>query len=111
MVVGLLRVKLASYEYPHHYYPALAGIVAGIAVGIAALWQPGTLRRVALAALVLATPVWGFVIQPQLVALPTTSYQRSTLGFSWGIAYPLAEYVRGHTSPDDGLYVSGSRGE
>jgi hypothetical protein len=111
MVAGLLRVKLATYEYPHHYYPALAGIVAGIAVGIAALWQAGTLRRVALAALVLATPVWGFVIQPQLVALKTPSYQRTTLGFQWGIAYPLAQYVDRHTRPGDGLYVSNARGE
>jgi hypothetical protein len=111
IVVGLLRVKLATYEYPHHYYPALAGIVAGIAVGIAALWQAGTARRVALAALVLAAPVWGFVLQPQLDALRTPSYLRSSLGFQWGIAYPLAQYVDRHTRPDEGLYVVGSRGE
>ena len=38
--VAWLRVKSASYEFPHHYYPALPGIAAGIALGIAALWQP-----------------------------------------------------------------------
>jgi hypothetical protein len=111
IVVGLLRVKLATYEYPHHFYPVLAGVVAGIAVGIAALWQPGTARRVALAGLVLATPVWGFVLQPQLKDLATPSFERSTLGYSWGIAYPIAEYVRAHTRPGDRIYVGDSRGE
>ena len=40
IVVAWLRVKLASYEFAHHYYPALPGIAVGFALGVAALWRP-----------------------------------------------------------------------
>jgi hypothetical protein len=48
IVLAWLRVKLAAYEFPHHYYPALLGISIGLALGVATLWQAATARRVAL---------------------------------------------------------------
>jgi hypothetical protein len=111
IVVAWLRVKPATYFYPHHYYPVMLGIAAGIAVGAAAVWPEQTARRVGVAVLVLAAPLWSEVIQPQLQALRVPANLRVASGINYGSAYPAAEYVRAHTRPDDTIYVNGSHGE
>lgn len=109
IVVAFLRVKIANYSFPHHYYPVLPGIAIGIAAGVAALWRQSLMERVALAALVLAVPLWTEVLAFQRASL----HQPATLRFSgevsnpYHLAYPVSAFIRAHTSPDDTIYMAG----
>jgi hypothetical protein len=109
IVVAFLRVKLANYSFPHHYYPVLPGIAVGIAAGIAALWRASFVERIALAALVLAVPLWTEVLAFQRAGLD----QPATLRFSgdptspYRLAYPVSAFIRAHTTPDDTIYMAG----
>jgi hypothetical protein len=111
IVFSWLRVKLTRYEYPHHYAPALVGIAAGIAAGTAALWRPGALNRGALSALVLAAPVWAFVLDPQWQGLAIPPQDRSAPGNQYGHVYPVSHWLRDNTPANARIYVVGAQAE
>jgi hypothetical protein len=104
-----LRVKVANYSYSHHYYPALPGIAAGIALGIASLWRRSLLERVAICALVLAAPLWSEVLRFQGHGLrqPATLRFYKTASHPYHLAYPVSAFIRAHTSPSDTIYMAG----
>jgi hypothetical protein len=111
VAIGWARVKYASYEFPHHYYPVLPGLVAGLAVGAARLWalvaQPR--RRWAIAAVALALPLWQWVVVPERDALDVPPRLRWGPDFqSFALAYPIADFVRAHTRPDERILVVGT---
>jgi hypothetical protein len=111
IVLSWARVKLASYEFPHHFTPGLVGIAAGIAVGVAALWPPDGLSRIALGALVLAAPLWTYVLEPQWKALAIPPDRRTVADETTGNVYPAAEFLRAHTRPSDRIMVSGGQAQ
>lgn len=102
MALSILRVEAASYAFDNQYVPGLAGIAVGVALGIASLWGPGTGRRVALAALVLAGPVWSAVFAPQLRELSIPADQRGD-----PFVPAAVEYIRASTEEDSKLTVVG----
>ena len=108
IVVAWLRVKLPSYELPHQSYPALPAIAVGLALGVAALWQPATGRRVALAALVLVLAAWPNVVSPQWEAAWDPPWERPAQSYPLAEQYPVARFVGAHTAPSDRIIVSGS---
>ncbi len=101
IVVAWLRVKLASYEFAHQYYPALPGIAVGLALGVAALWQPSAARRAALAAVVLVVAAWPYVIAQQWNALDTPPWERPGVAYPAAEQYPVGRFVAAHTRPSD----------
>ncbi len=109
IVVAWTRVKVANYSYSHHYYPALPGIAAGIAVGIGSLWRRSLLERVAICALVLAVPLWSEVLRFQGHALrePATLRFYKTASHPYHLVYPVSAFIRSHTSPSDTIYMAG----
>jgi hypothetical protein len=111
IAVSWLRVKLAVYEFPHHYYTALPGIVAGIAVGVAALWQQATARRVALAGVVLVLASWPYVIAPQWEALAVPPWERFGPDSPFAEQYPVGEFVARNTAPADPIQVAQGHAE
>ena len=104
----LFRTKVASYELEYQYYPALPAICGAAVLGIASLWRPPRLERLALAVLVLAFPVWDMAIEPQLKLLRKDPAARNPYGAA---VYPVAGFVRAHTKPDDPIIVAGGRAE
>jgi hypothetical protein len=111
IVFSWARVKLTTYEYPHQYAPAVVGIAAGIAAGTAALWRAGTLNQVALSAVVLAAPVWTFVLEPQWQALAMPPQERSAPGNQYGHVYPVSRWLRANTPANARIYVVGAQAE
>jgi hypothetical protein len=107
-VLAWLRVKLPSYELPHQSYPALPAIAVGLSLGVAALWQPATGRRVALAALVLVLAAWPNVISPQWQALVAPPWKQPGVRYPLAEQYPVARFVDAHTAPADRIVVSGA---
>jgi 4-amino-4-deoxy-L-arabinose transferase-like glycosyltransferase len=101
IVVAWLRVKSATYEYPHHYYPALPGIAAGIALGLAAVWQPVPARRIALVVLVLTLAAWPYVVAPQWGASENSRRDR------YREQYPVARFLSMATAESDRIFVPG----
>jgi hypothetical protein len=108
IVLAWLRVKLPSYELPHQSYPALPAIAVGFALGVAALWQPATGRRVALAGLVLVLAAWPNVVSPQWQAAWDPPWERPGQRFPLAEQYPVARFVDAHTARSDRIIVSGS---
>ena len=108
IVVAWLRVKVANYSYSHHYYPALPGIAAGIAVGIGSLWRRSLLERVAICALVLAAPLWSEVLRFQGHGLrePATLRFYKTASHPYHLVYPVSAFIRSHTAPSDTIYMA-----
>ena len=104
----LLRVKLTSYEFAYQYYPAVPAMAGAIALGTAALWARRLLHPIALAAVILAIPVAGYVIRPQAQLLPKDPAARLE---SAALAVPVADFVRDHTASDDPIFVVGGRAE
>jgi 4-amino-4-deoxy-L-arabinose transferase-like glycosyltransferase len=106
------RVKGATYEFPHHYYPVVPGLAAGLALGVARLWTlipRRALVRYAVAVVVFGVPLWLWVGDPEREALDYPA------GLRWGsqyesfsLAYPVAEFVREHTRPDEKILVVGT---
>lgn len=113
--IGLvwLRAELQSYTFPHHFYIALPGIAAGIALGVASVWRDDVRSRVALSALVLAMPVVAYVAGPQLRQLELPPDRRWSLETSenWGLAYPVAQFIDEHTRPGNRILMTGSHPE
>jgi hypothetical protein len=113
--IGLVwvRTEVQSYTFPHHFYVALPGIAAGIALGVGVLW-PGNFRaRASLAVLVLALPLIAYVAAPQLRQLEVPPDQRWSLETQddWSLAYPVAQFIDEHTSPGDRIFMTGSHPE
>jgi hypothetical protein len=108
LVAVLLRVKLSSYEFDYHYYPALPALAGAVALGVASLWPPRSVERIAIAALVLAFPLWSLVIRPQKQLLAQEPPARLE---SAARAVPVADFVRGHTDPGERIFVAGGRAE
>jgi hypothetical protein len=108
-----VRAELQSYTFPHHFYIALPGIAAGIAVGVASLWYGDVRTRAALAALVLAWPIVAYVGGPQLRQLELPPEQRWSLDTSedWSLAYPVARFIDEHTRPGTRIFMTGSHPE
>jgi hypothetical protein len=106
IVVGWARVKLQSYEFDKHYYPAMPGIAAGLALGVAALWSGSWRRRAALAGLVLAAPVWSLVVAAQWNYSAVPPFARGLFPGS-SLSYQAAEALRAKTRADDPVLVNG----
>ncbi|HEX8085550.1 MAG TPA: hypothetical protein VF529_14755 [Solirubrobacteraceae bacterium] len=109
VVVGWARVKGATYEFPHHYYPVLPGLVAGLALGAARLWALTSRPRVryAIAAVAIALPAAQWVARPERDALDVPARLRWGKEFgSFALAYPVAAFVRAHTAPGDRILVA-----
>ncbi|HEX8208286.1 MAG TPA: hypothetical protein VF587_19640 [Solirubrobacteraceae bacterium] len=106
------RVKGATYEFPHHYYPAVPGLAAGLALGVARLWSFAGRRevvRVAIAVVALGVPLWLWVGDPEREALDYPAELRWGSQYeSFSLAYPVAEFLRDHTEPDDPILVVGT---
>jgi hypothetical protein len=109
IAVSWARVKVANYSYPHHYYPVMPGIAAGIALGLGSLWRRSVVERVALCVLVLAIPLWKEGLRFQLTALRLPGTSRFWLPPSdlRRLSYPVAGFIRAHTTPDDKIYMAG----
>jgi hypothetical protein len=108
VVLCWARVKAATYEFPHHYYPAVPALAAGPALGAARLWplvaRPAA--RYAIAAAVLLVPLWQWVAVPERESLGVPARERWGEEFqSFALAYPIAAFVRENTKPDDRILV------
>jgi len=112
IVLAWLRVKSNhGFEWGHHYYVGMPGIVAGMAAGIGAMLDVVPRRAgVALAAVLLAVPLWAYVAQPQLKDLELPRDQRARSG-RFAQAYPMAAVIRRETPPGSPIFVAGSEAE
>lgn len=104
----LLRVKLASYEFPYQYYPAVPAIAGVIALAIASAWPRRPVDRVALTAVVLAFPLWVLVVSAQQDLL---SRDPPLTPESTARSVPVADFLRAHTAPAEQIFVAGARAE
>jgi hypothetical protein len=104
----LLRVKLASYELDYQYYPAVPAMAGAIALATASLWRGRSRVWIAVAAVVLAVPLAGYVIRPQARLLREDPAARLE---SAARAVPVADFVRDHTAPGEPIFVVGGRAE
>ncbi|HEX8123118.1 MAG TPA: hypothetical protein VF549_17840 [Solirubrobacteraceae bacterium] len=114
VVVCWARVKVATYEFPHHYYPVVPALAAGLALGGLRFAElvPRPRVRWALAAVVLAIPLWQWVAVPERDALDVPPGLRWGKEFrSFSLAYPVASFVRAHTREDDRILVAGTDAE
>ena len=101
------RIKVPSLSgsvtWPHHYYTAVPGIAVGITVGIVTIWGASARRRLLTAGLVLAVPLYAYVVAPQIRDLEHPARTRF-----WTAAegdYALAEFVRENTAPSDPVFA------
>jgi hypothetical protein len=112
IVVMWARVKLSHYSFVHHYYLGMPGIAAGLAVGIAAISEDTIAkRRLATVVLVLAVPIWAYVVGPQWRALDVPASDRWGQNSSFSLAYPVAAFIRAQTNADDKVIVAGAEPE
>ena len=113
IVICWLRVKLAQYEFAHHYYVAAPGVAAGLALGGAALLslfatRPGIRRAVLVTGVAAAGLLtWRYVGEPERNAyrVPTTQRVRFP---QYALAYPVGDQLRSLTSNGDTVAVSGN---
>jgi hypothetical protein len=103
----LLRVKLASYEFDYQYYPAVPAMAGAFALAAASIWTRRSLDRIAVAASILALPLTALVVwaQEELRLDPGADSEQVVR------AQPVADFLRGHTSPEELVYVVGGRAE
>lgn len=102
IVASIARIEIASYSFPNQYVPGLAGISAGLALGIASVWSGGVRRRLALAALVLAPLIWSAVAAPQLRQLGIPAEDRGN-----SLVSDAADFLEATTDPGDTVAVAG----
>ena len=110
IVLMWARIKvLSSYAWPHHYFVVLPGIALALAVGIGRIWNGMHRCSVAVAAVVLAFPIWTFVVEPEWQAYGKPNWQR------WDpraiTAYDVANFINLNTPPGSPVFVAGSEGE
>ena len=112
-VLGWLRVKLATYEFTHHYYAGLPGIAAGIALGGTAAWElageRAALRRAVLvgAAALAGLLAWRYVADPSLDQLDRPVSERVRFP-QYALAYPVGDALRERTAPGETVLVAGN---
>lgn len=104
----VLRIKLATYGFDYHYYPALPALCGAIALGVVAVVRVRPRVQLAAAAVVLAIPLWTLVVHPQLRLLRDEPAARNPYGAS---VYPVAAFLRAHTRARDRIIVEGGRAE
>jgi hypothetical protein len=105
----LIRVKInRSFEFNHHYYVALPGLVAGVMLGVHAITHAMPRQRIAVASLVLAVPIWAYTVSPQWTQLGLPVAARSP---RFAVAYPMASFIKRHTRSSDPIFVAGSEAE
>jgi hypothetical protein len=107
------RVKIGDHlagdlEHPHHFYPALIGLVLGLTLGVVSVWPEAVSGRIAVAGVLVGAFVVVDVVRPQVDALGEPVARRGVGGIDWGAAYPAAEAVDRLTRPDETLFVAGS---
>ncbi|MDQ3739535.1 MAG: hypothetical protein M3389_01200, partial [Actinomycetota bacterium] len=91
------------------YYPVVPALGGGLALGASRLAQLAARPRArfALAAVVLAVPLWQWVVVPERDALDVPARERWGKDFvSFSLAYPIADFVRENTAPDDRILVA-----
>jgi hypothetical protein len=109
-----LRVKLADYEFDHHFYPAVPGIAVGIALGATAIWRtatgfgriPRAASAAAMAAL-LGLTLWLYVGEPGADALDKPTAQRVRFP-QYALAYEVGDQLRRFTAAGDTALVAGN---
>jgi hypothetical protein len=108
-----LRVKLAQYEFAHHYYLAVPGVAAGMGLGAAALASlvPArpTLRAAALGAACVAAGllVWRYIGEPARAEYRVPPPQRVRFP-QYTLAYTVGDALRARTTPSQTVMVSGN---
>jgi 4-amino-4-deoxy-L-arabinose transferase-like glycosyltransferase len=113
VLIGWLRVKLPSYEFAHHYYVAVPGVGAGMALGAAAvvalLGEHPRLRAATLAGAVAIAGwvAWRYVADPVRREYDVPPAQRVRFP-QYALAYPVGDALRARTRPDDTVMVSGN---
>lgn len=113
ILICWLRVKLAQYEFAHHYYLTVPGVAAGMVLGLAALCDllgsREALRRATLAAAVVAGALigWRYVAEPVRDKLDVPAADRVRFP-QYALAYPVADELRAITSSDETAAVSGN---
>jgi len=112
IVVAWLRAKSNhGFEWTHHYYVGVPGIVVGLAVGVDALLRESKRHgRVAILVMTLTLPLWIYVIGPQWREWALPSYARAG-GQRFSIAYPMASVIRRTTPRGSPIFVAGSEAE
>jgi hypothetical protein len=108
MAAVVVRLKITHYELDYEYYTALPAMCGATALGIVALWRSQLVERIALAALVLAVPLWTLVIEPEWNLMREDPNARNPYGAA---VLPVAAFVRAHTMPSDRIMVLGARAE
>jgi hypothetical protein len=101
-------VKLASYELSYQYYPAVPAMAGALALGAASIWRARSPLRMALVAALLALPLGGYVIRPQVQLLLEEPAARLETAAR---AVPVADFIRDRTAPGDPVFVAGGRAE
>ena len=101
----LLRIKLAHYELPYQYYPALPALAGLLALALAALVpdRPRTRLAAALAALALIQAAVILPLNHIRLAPPEDRAQTAT--------GPVAAFIRRATEPGDTLVAAGAHAE
>jgi hypothetical protein len=113
IVICWLRVKLAQYEFAHHYYLAVPGVAAGMALGgaalVALLRARSALRMAAFAAagVVVALLVWRYIGEPARDEYRVPPAQRVRFP-QYALAYVVGDQLRSRTSSADTVAVSGN---
>jgi hypothetical protein len=101
------------------YYLAMPGVAAGLAFGMANIWERvqsawgwGQARLAAIAALALAVAAVPFVVTPQIHDFKLPPGERRGKGdMSETLAHPVAKFIRSNTSSSDRIFVAGSDSE
>ncbi|MEA2275172.1 MAG: hypothetical protein QOC78_132 [Solirubrobacteraceae bacterium] len=119
IVAMTARVKLSSYADGQAYFPAMPGIAAGLALGVAAVWAwlgdrwaDTVARRLAIAAVLLTVIAVPYVVVPQWQQLQRAPSARlASDDLSLSLAYPVAGFIRATTPRDARIFVAGSDAE
>lgn len=114
IVLSWARVKFGDYlawdpEYDHHYYPALIGLCAGIALGLEVVWSARpVILGAAVSVLVAGALIVTLVVVPERATYRIPVATRGIGAQPWGEADRLAAWIDRHTRPADRIFVSGS---
>jgi hypothetical protein len=97
--------------FPHHYYPAVLGLSAGLALGLGAVRSSGRRLQTAFATVLIVLLTGQYVLRPERAALLRPAARRGVSAYPWHYAATLAAYVDSHTQPKERIYVNGSQPE
>jgi hypothetical protein len=112
IVLVWLKTEAQSYSFVHHFYIALPAIAAAVGLALSTFWAQAPVARAALVAVVLAVPVFDYVVGPQFRQLSVAAELRPErydhLGPNWRLAKPVSAFVDRHTRPSDPVFAAGS---